>query len=407
MADRVKPWTQQYSPKKVNEVVGQDKAIAELKRFVVNFKHGRKKAAIIYGPTGCGKTCAAYAIANDLGLEVVEMNASDMRNAEGVSSIAGMASKQMSLFFKGKVILVDEIDGISGTQDRGGVPELSRLVEETAFPVVMTANDPFEKKMSDLRKITELIEFSPLQYTDTFEILKKICDKEKIKYEEDALKAIARRTGGDARAAVNDLQMLSTGGKITKQDLEALSDRERKEEITTALTKIFKTTDPIIAKESFDTVEEELDQCLLWIDENMPKEYEKPEDLARAYDFVSMADVMNRRIRRMQHWRFLVYINDYLSAGVAVSKDEKYKKIVDYEQTKRLLKIYIANRKYQKRVAIAEKIAEKTHASKKEVIKNTYPFIKAIFSSGRNREMIAAINDELDLDNEEIEYLKR
>ncbi|MBI5880694.1 hypothetical protein HZB90_01035, partial [archaeon] len=45
-------------------------------------------------------------------------------------------------------------------------------MEETAFPVVMTANDPFEKKMSDLRKITELIEFSPLQYTDTFEILK-------------------------------------------------------------------------------------------------------------------------------------------------------------------------------------------------------------------------------------------
>ena len=177
--------------------------------------------------------------------------------------------------------------------------------------------------------------------------------------------------------------------------------------MTTALTKVFKTTDPLIARRSFDTVSEDLNHCLLWVDENLPKEYEKPEDLARAYDYISKADIMNRRIRRWQHWRFLVYINDYLSAGVAVSKDEKYKKIINYEQTQRLLKIFIANRKYQKRLAICEKIADRTHSSKKEVLKNTYPYIKSIFRKGKDREMMAKLIDDLELDNEEIEYLKR
>jgi len=364
---RVKPWTQKYAPKTVKELKGQDRAAAELKRFILNFKNEKKKAMLLYGPTGCGKTCSVYVMAQELGLEIVELNASDFRTGNSISSIIGSAAKQRSLFFKGKIILVDEVDGISGTRDRGGIPEMLRIIEETAFPIVFTANDPFHKKFSTLRKKVALVEFNVLQSADMFDTLKHIVEEEHIDYEEDALKSIARRSGGDMRSAINDLQMLSSGGTLKSEYLNSLSDRERVEEITLALTKIFKTTDPVIARRSFETVNEDLNHCILWVDENLPKEYEKPQDLARAYDYISKANIMSRRIMRWQHWRFLTYVNDYISAGVAVSKDEKYRKIVEYEQTQRLLKIYIANRKYQKRLAICEKIAEKTHSSKKEV----------------------------------------
>ena len=89
-----------------------------------------------------------------------------------------------------------------------------------------------------------------------------------------------------------------------------------------------------------------------------------------------------------------------------MAKDEKYRKMVDYEQTQRLLKIYIANRKYQKRMAICEKIADKTHCSKKDAVKSTYPYIKALFKS-KNKEMISGIVDYLELDSGEVEYLRR
>jgi replication factor C large subunit len=407
MAERDKPWTQKYSPKNSADVVGQGRAISELKSFVAGFKKGKKKAMLLYGPTGVGKTCSVHAVAKEQGLEIVELNASDFRTAEDIKAVIGTASKQMSLFFKGKIILIDEIDGVSGTKDRGGMPAISGIIEETAFPIVMTLTDPFDKKFSEIRKQSILVEFEVLGYEPVFEVLNRIAKEEGIKCDENILKAIARRVGGDVRAAINDLQILGTKGSIKKEELDVLSDREKVEEITTALTKIFKTTDPVIAKESFNTVSEDINECLMWVDENIPKEYTNPDDLARAYDYISKADIMNRRITRWQHWRFLVYVSDYLSAGVAVAKKEKYKKMVNYERSERPLKIWMANRKYQKRMAICEKIAEVTHTSKKEAVKDTYPYVKAIFKEGKNKELFFGLVNNFGLDKDEIDYLRK
>lgn len=407
MVERDKPWTQKYSPKKTAEVIGQSRAVSELKNFVINFKKEKKKAMLLYGQTGTGKTCSVHAVARDMGLEIVELNASDFRTAEDIKSVIGTASKQMSLFFKGKVILIDELDGVSGTKDRGGLPAISKIIEETEFPIVMTLADPFDKKFAEIRKQSTLIEFELLGYEPVFEVLNKIAKEQKINCDENVLKAIARRSGGDVRAAINDLQILGTKGSIKKEELDVLSDREKVEEITTALTKIFKTTDPVIAKESFNTVGEDINECLMWVDENIAKEYTNPDDLARAYDYISKADVMNRRITRWQHWRFLVYVNDYLSAGVAVAKNEKYKKMISYERSERPLKIWMANRKYQKRMAICEKIAEVTHTSKKEAVKDTYPYVRAIFKEGKNKELIFGLANNFRLDRDEIDYLRK
>ena len=171
-----------------------------------------------------------------------------------------------------------------------------------------------------------------------------------------------------------------------------------------ALLKIFKTTDPKIAINAFENVKEDLDQQLLWIDENLPYEYSKPEDLARAYDKLSKADVFDRRIKRWQHWRFLVYINALITAGVAVSKEDKYHKFVQYKPTGRLLKLWWAKQKSMKKKAIAAKIAEKTHSSVREVVKDM-EYFKIIFR--RDKEMAKAIEEYADLSNEEVDWLKK
>ena len=108
----MEPWTKQYTPSKLDEIEGQDTAIEQLQEYVKNFKRG--KALLLWGPSGCGKTCSAHAIAKELNLEIIEVNASDFRNKDQIDATVGNASKQMSLFSKGKIILVDEIDGLSG-----------------------------------------------------------------------------------------------------------------------------------------------------------------------------------------------------------------------------------------------------------------------------------------------------
>lgn len=400
-----KPWTVKHQPKRLSEVVGQDLALRELKDFVINYKRKRKKASFLYGPVGCGKTCGVYALANGLGLEVLEINASDVRNKDAINTIVGGAIKQMPLFSKSRIILLDEVDGLSGTQDRGGVAALARLIEQSAFPIVMTAVDPFSQKLKALRKKSELIELKSLDSKDVFKGLKRICKLEKIRFKDEDLKRLALRSGSDLRAAISDLQVLTQESKkLTKQSVESLYDRNREEDIKQALLRIFKSTKSNIAIKALNNVSLNPDECMLWIDENLPKEYKKPEDLARAYDALSKADVFRGRIRRWQHWRFLVYVNALITAGVAVAKKSKYKEIISYERTKRILKLWIAKQRYMKRKSIAEKIADKTHSSTKKAVKDVF-YYKVIFK--RNKVMADDIADYLNLDREEVDWLKR
>jgi len=399
------PWTKKYAPKSSSEVVGQAAAVTRLKNFISNYKKGRKKAALIYGLTGCGKTSSVYAAANDLKYEILEVNASDTRNSESIRSVIGSASMQVSLFGSGKIILIDELDGISGRKDRGGASTLAKLISKSAFPIVLTANDPWNKKFSSLRRLSEMIEFKPIDAASTFSILLNICRKENVNADHIALTAIANRCAGDLRGAITDLQLLSSHSKqLTTRDVDELSDRNRTEAMLKALVKIFKTTDFGIAAGALDEVAEQPNDWFLWIDENLPSEYKNPKYLSKAYEYLSTADVFNGRIRRNQYWRFLVYIKAFLTAGIALSKDEKNDAFVSYKPTSRLLKLYIAKSRFQKRKAIAEKIAAKTHSSPYSVIKNSLPYLKIVFKHSKYKNEMA---DELDLDKEEIEWLSR
>lgn len=398
------PFTIKYQPKKTNEIVGQDDALRKLKGFVVNFKKQKKKAALLYGPSGVGKTISAHTLASELNLEILEVNASDVRNSEQIKSLVGAAAGQQSLFFRGKLILLDEIDGLSGHEDRGGLQAITDLIEKTSFPLVLTATNTWDYKFNKLRRISEMIEFVPLEYTTIFEILKKICISEKIKYDEMVLKGLARRAGSDARAAINDLQTLTMEAKeLTKESLEELGERNKTDTILNALFKIFKTTDMNVAISAFDNVNEDLDEQLLWLDENLPKEYTEAEDLAKAYDKLSKADVFSRRIKRWQHYRFLVYINALITAGIAVSKKEKYKTRIEYKPTGKLLKLWWAKQKSMKKKAIAEKIAERTHTSSKEALKDTLPYLQVAFK--KNKIFRERLTEELDLSREEVEWM--
>lgn len=404
LSNFMSPLIKKYSPNSTKEIIGQQEAISQLNSFILNFKKQKKKAVLLYGPTGTGKTSAAYALAKEHDLEIYELNASDFRNKEQIKQKLGSAVKQQSLFSKSKLILVDELDGISGTKDRGGIPEIIRLIQQSSFPIILTLRNPYDLKFSSLRSKTNMIEFKPIALKEMVPFLKNICKKEKIELDESSLKSIVRRSGGDLRATINDLEIISPMKEITKESLEDLGIREKEESIIEALIKIFKSTDPKIAITAFNYVNEDLDQQLLWLDENLPKEYEKPLDLKRAYDKLSKADIFRRRIKRWQHWRFLVYINALITAGIAVSKDEKYNKFVQYKPTGRLLKMWWAKQKAMKKKAIAAKIALNTHTSAKQTIKSM-PYFQFIFR--KDKQMAAGMAEELDLDNEEIAWLKK
>ena len=394
------PLSTKYAPKSTKDILGQERAVSALRDFIGSFKTKRKRALLIYGPPGCGKTSAAYAIAKEFSLEILEVNSSDFRDEKKLHGSIGQASVQQSLFQKSKLLLIDEVDGLLNRFDRGAIPSIIQFVKTTAFPIIITANNPWDRKFSQLRTACEMIEFSPLSHQTLLTVLRNVCTNEPIEYEEKALASLARRAGGDLRGALIDLQVISNT-KLTMTDLEVLSDRHRTDTIFNALLKVFKTTDAFVARMAFENVEEDLEEIQLWIDENLPKEYIKPQDLFRAYEKLSRADVFRGRIMNRQHWHFLAIINVLLSAGIALSKDAKYNTFTRYTPTMRLLTRWRLNQRYAQRTAIAEKVAHKTHCSKKRAL-GTIPYIQSI---ARDRKMATDLIHYFDLNKEEMAWL--
>ncbi len=386
-------WIEKYRPKKFEDVKGQDEAIAKIKSFVNLFP--KKKAMLLYGPPGVGKTTLAYVIANELNSEVFELNASDFRNKKKLQEILGPAIKQQSLVKKGKIILVDEVDGISGYYDRGGILELLSLIKESSYPVILTGNNIWNKKFSSLRQKSELVQLKDINPQIVKEILFEILRKENLFMNPNILTSISIRAKGDIRASINDLQSAS---RMQDPSLITFDERNKEVDIFYALKKIFKGKPEKGLLRVFDSVNMPIDEILLWMEENIMVEYEG-EELARAYNLLSKADIFKRRIYRQQYWRFLVYENAFLSYGISASKKKINPGFTSYKKPMRILKIWMNNQRNFKRKSIAEKYAQYVHIGGKRAMRD-FPILKNILKNPDVRK-------ELKLSEEEISYLEK
>ena len=389
---------EKYKPRKASELV-QEKAARQLLKFILNFRKNKdKRAALVYGPVGSGKTAAVYALASELGIEIRELNADDFRNKKNIVNVLGTAALQQSLFSKGKILLVDELEAFS-SRDRGGLTEIKNLIESSAWPVILITNKPFDERFKEIRHKTELIEFENVKAEAIEKILRKICAEEGINAEDSAIRQIALISKGDIRAAINDLQLATYKGKLDSSNLEVLGRREKETSIFEALRLIFKGNSASTALNAFDNVDAELDECLLWLDENLPLEY-NAQELEKAYDQLSKAYVFRGRIRKQQHWRLLSYVNSLATAGIAIAKKKPSSNFTKYRRSSRPLSIWIMKRKNAEKNEIARKFAKVTHCSFKQAF-SEMPYIEIMWNDNKFQ---AQLKEELRLEQNEIEY---
>lgn len=386
-------WTEKYRPQKFSEVVGQEFAVAKIKTFVSDFLRTKKKALILHGAPGTGKTTLAHIIANETNSEIFELNASDLRNKNKLKEILKPAVEQKSLTRKNKIILVDEVDGISAA-DRGGLPELLSLISLTSYPVIITANDIWGKKFSSLRQKAELVQLKEVDYKLVEDILSKIARAEELILNPNLVKSIAIRAKGDIRAAINDLHVAS---RIRDPSMVSFDERNKETDIFNALKQIFQGSPNKQTIEILDSVKMPIDKIILWMEENIPVEYQGKE-LARAYDLLSKTDLFKGRIYKQQYWRFLVYENFFLSYGISSAKKGVKSGFKNYNKPSRILKIWLNNQRTAKKKSISEKYAAYVHVGTKRAM-HEFPVIKQILISNPQ------IQKELKLSEEEVEYL--
>lgn len=354
-----------YKPLSIEEFAGNKEAVAEALGWLKNWKDEMKKALLFYGPSGSGKSTLAQLLARKTGFALIETNASDVRSAGALKETFGASTQQRSLFFKGKLIVFDEVDGLS-SGDRGGASELIKIIQGTAYPIILIANDAYEPKLKGLRHYCKLVKFSKVSALTIEKILERIVSEEKINVQEGVLGAIARTAGGDIKAAVNDLELLYKGKKIiNKEDLAILGYRDLEKNIFESLRIIFKTEDAQTALEAMELTEKAPQEIIQWIRENIPLEYKLPE-VAAAYDALSRADIFNGRIHKQQYWRFQSYSSQLMSIGVALAKKEKHAGFVAYQYPSRIASLGRTKIARAEENKILEALAKRLHCSKHE-----------------------------------------
>jgi len=400
-------WTQKHKPQTLDEIVGNREAKHKLHSWLKSWSNGipKKRAAFLHGTPGVGKTVTVETLAKELNMELVEKNASDYRTADAIKRFAGLASQYSTLFGGSRLILLDEVDGIAGREDRGGVRELTKVLKTARNPLILTANDAYNPRFSTIRKYCEIIEFKKPTIREGVSHLKRICTKEGIAADEEALKFIVERAGRDVRSAVNDLQALAQGKtRLAMEDVTWLAGRDRKEVIFNVMRTIMYSKDSWEAKKAVSSADVDPDMLFHWIYENTPYHITDPQDLVKAMYYLSLADIYRKRIRDTQYWTLLKYVIDFMSSGVAVSRQRTKSSgwiPFRFPEKIRMLSRTKGERALQKSMGM--KIWKRCHISATRSTKEVMPYLKIIFEN--NPEMAAGLSNWLDLDEDMIEYL--
>jgi len=325
-------WTEKYRPSTLSEVRGNDKARDAFADWARSWDD-HHEAVVLHGSPGVGKTSAAHALANDMGWETVELNASDQRTADVIERFAGgpratppsagaragggaaggdTASRQL--------VILDEADNIHGNYDRGGASAQSRSWSRSRVsPSSLIANDYYDMARG-LRNATQEIEFRDVSARSIVPVLRDICRKEGIEFESDALERIAERNRGDLRGAINDLQAATEGRDSIAVEDVVTGDRDKALGLFPYLDAVLKEESAEEALQSAYAVDETPDDLTKWIENNVLDVYD-PSEVVRAYDFLANADVWLGRVRATQNYSYWRYATDNAAAGVAAARD--------------------------------------------------------------------------------------
>lgn len=340
-------WVDKYKPTNVKQIIGQqgekssvNKLLKWLKNWHSNHSGNKKlnrpspwakdddgayfKAALLSGPPGIGKTTTAHLVCKDLGFDVVEFNASDTRSKrllhDEVSEL--LSTKSLSPFFtvgkkdhkvtKNHVLVMDEVDGMAGNEDRGGVQELIQLIKSSHIPIICMCNDRNHPKIRSLANYCFDLRFFKPRAEQIKGAMRSICFKEKFNVDAQVLADVISCANQDIRLIINHLCMMAA-----EKSNMAASRKFIKLGPWDVLRKVFSEEEhkTMSIHDKCDLFFYDYSIAPLFVQENylnvvphssdVKVKQKKMEMFAKAADSISKGDLVEKIIRSQNAWSLL------------------------------------------------------------------------------------------------------
>jgi putative ATPase len=217
-ADEVAPLAQRLRPRTLDEFVGQQHVLGEGSVLRSAIAEDRVRSSIFYGPPGSGKTTLARIVAASTGAAFEELSAVSA-TVKDVREVLARARERLGTSGNRTILFLDEIHRFNKAQQDALLP----AVEEGLVTLIgATTENPYYEVNSALLSRTQVYELETLGPEDLAVVARRGADELGADASDEIIELIARRAGGDARSALNIVELAheTAAGPITEAQVE-------------------------------------------------------------------------------------------------------------------------------------------------------------------------------------------
>ena len=297
-------WSEKYRPKRFMDLLGNEESRKFFLGWFEKWKKGTKPLLLV-GPPGIGKTTLANLAGKNFGYDMISLNASDVRNKKNIQEILQPVLGNQTVLGK-PMIFIDEVDGVHGRSDYGGVEALINILKEPTVPIILAANNDSSDKMKKIKKVVKTISLRPLPPRLLRLYLNMVLEKENANINPGRLFKLVSESNGDIRSMLNSAQALVTGFEpSTERTFESLDVEE-------GINAFYKA-------QSIDEARAVLYSMRIDPREKISAFYSSiitsnisNSEMEKFLQVISEADMLYGRIMKTQEWRLLRYLDSIL-----------------------------------------------------------------------------------------------